>query len=269
MTQWHSYDGGQVLSQLETSLHQGLTEARARQRLAQYGPNTLERQKKDSLARRFFSQMKDPMILVLLGAAVLSLAASGFQDWMDAGIILLIVAANAVISIVQEGRAERSLEALRRMAAPTAQVIRSGAPDRRRAEELVPGDIVLLEAGDLVPADGYLLRCTGLKTDESAMTGESAPVAKRADVALPPDTPLGDRVNLVLAGTVVTAGRGVCAVTATGMHTEMGRIAGLLSAAEQTEMPLQRRMVEVSKTLSLLCLLVCAVTFGVGLLRGR
>ncbi|MCD8376463.1 MAG: cation-translocating P-type ATPase [Oscillospiraceae bacterium] len=269
MTQWHSYDGGQVLSELETSLHQGLSEARARQRLERYGPNTLERRKKDSLAKRFFSQLKDPMILVLLGAAALSLAASGFQDWMDAGIILLIVAANAVISIVQEGRAERSLEALRRMAAPTAQVLRSGAPVRRGAEELVPGDIVLLEAGDLVPADGYLLRCSGLKTDESAMTGESVPVAKRADVALPPETALGDRVNLVLAGTVVTAGRGVCAVTATGMRTEMGRIAGLLTAAEQTEMPLQRRMAEVSKTLSLLCLLGCAVTFGVGLLRGR
>ncbi len=148
MTQWHSYDSGQVLSKLETSLHQGLTEARARQRLERYGPNTLQQQRRDSLARRFFSQMKDPMILVLLGAAVLSLAASGFQDWMDAGIILLIVAANAVISIVQEGRAERSLEALRRMAAPTAQVIRSGAPGRRRAEELVPGDNVLLEAGE-------------------------------------------------------------------------------------------------------------------------
>ena len=269
MSEWYRKTPGTILAELETSPDTGLSEAQARQRLERYGPNALEQQKKKSLAARFLGQLKDPMILVLLAAAVLSLAASGFEDWVDTAIILVIVLVNAVISISQEGNAERALEALRSMSAPLAKVIRDGKTVRLETGALVPGDIILLEAGDLVPADARILECSSFKTDESAMTGESAAVTKQAVDMLPPETALGDRVNMVISATVVTNGRALCVVTDTGMNTEMGRIAGLLRDAGDTATPLQLRMVEISKILSLVCLFVCAVTFGAGLFQGK
>ncbi len=269
MSEWYRKTPGTILAELETSPDVGLTEAQARQRLERYGPNALEQQKKKSLAARFLVQLKDPMILVLLAAAVLSWAASGFEDWVDTVIILVIVLVNAVISISQEGSAERALEALQSMSAPLAKVIRDGKTVRLETGALVPGDIILLEAGDLVPADARILECSAFKTDESAMTGESAAVAKQAVDMLPPETALGDRVNMVISATVVTNGRALCVVTDTGMNTEMGRIAGLLRDAGDAATPLQLRMVEISRILSLVCLFVCAVTFGAGLLQGK
>jgi len=269
MSAWYSKAPGTILSQLETSRDHGLSEAQARKRLEQYGPNALEQQKPQSMLRRFLGQLKDPMILVLLAAAALSLVASHFEDWVEPIIILVIVAVNAVISLSQESNAERALEALRNMTAPQARVIRDGKTVRLDTSALVPGDIILLEAGDLVPADARILDCSALKTDESAMTGESLPVSKQAIDALPAETPLGDRVNMVISATVVTNGRATCVVTATGMNTEMGRIAGMLRDSESSSTPLQLRMVEISKSLSLLCLFVCAVTFGIGLLQGK
>lgn len=269
MSAWHSKAPGNILAELETSRDSGLSTVQAQQRLERYGPNTLEQKKKKSLAIRFLDQLKDPMILVLLAAAVLSLAASGFEEWVDTIIILVIILVNAVISISQEGNAERALEALRNMSAPLAKVIRNGTPIRIETADLVPGDIILLESGDLIPADARILECSALKTDESAMTGESAPVSKQVVDSLPEETALGDRVNMVLSATVVTNGRAVCVVTGTGMNTEMGRIAGLLQSTTDTATPLQLRMAEISKTLSLICLFVCAVTFGVGLFQGK
>ena len=269
MSAWHAKRGEEVLSQLETDRRAGLSPAEVQRRLAQYGPNELEQHKKVGPLRRFLDQMKDPMILVLLAAAALSLWASGGEDWIDAVIILFIVVVNAFISISQEDNAERALEALRNMSAPLAKVIRGGKQVRVETALLVPGDIVLLEAGDLVPADGRILECSGLKADESAMTGESVPVSKAAVDALPEDTPLGDRKNMVVAATVITNGRCSCVVTGTGMDTEVGRIAGLLMGEEDAQTPLQRKMAEISKTLSFLCLCVCAVMFGVGLLQGK
>ena len=269
MNSWHDKTPADLLAQLETSRHNGLTRAQAQKRLDQYGPNALEEKTRKSLARRLLEQLKDPMILVLLVAAALSFAASGFQDWVDSVIILVIVLVNAGISISQEGNAEKALEALRSMSAPQARVLREGEISRLDTAELVPGDIILLEAGDLVPADARILDCASFKTDESAMTGESVPVSKQAVDTLPSDTPLGDRVNMVISATVVTNGRATCVVTGTGMDTEMGRIAGLLQHADNTVTPLQRRMVEISRILSVLCLLVCAVTFGVGLAQGK
>ena len=269
MSAWHAKRGEEVLSQLETDRRAGLSPAEVQRRLAQYGPNELEQHKKVGPLRRFLDQMKDPMILVLLAAAVLSLWASGGEDWIDAVIILVIVVVNAFISISQEDNAERALEALRNMSAPLAKVIRGGKQVRVETALLVPGDIVLLEAGDLVPADGRILDCSGLKADESAMTGESVPVSKAAVDALPEDTPLGDRKNMVVSATVITNGRCTCVVTGTGMDTEVGRIAGLLMGEEDAQTPLQRKMAEISKTLSFLCLCVCAVMFGVGLLQGK
>ena len=269
MNTWHDKPPEQILAQLETSRQNGLSAEQAAQRLSRYGPNTLEQQKKVSLVRRLLAQLKDPMIVVLLAAAALSLLASGLEDWLDSVIILVIVLVNAAISISQEDNAEKALEALRNMSAPLARVLRNGTPIRLETSQLVPGDIILLEAGDLVPADARILDCAGLKADESSMTGESMPVSKQAVDSLPPETPLGDRVNTVISATTITGGRAVCVVTETGMNTEMGRIAGMLRSAADNTTPLQRRMAEISKILSIVCLFVCALTFGLGLLQGK
>ncbi len=269
MSQWYAKTPGQVLSELDVRQSSGLSPRQAEQRLEKYGPNKLAGAKKEPLMVRFLNQMKDPMIIVLLIAAVLSLASSGGEDWIEALIILVIVVVNACISISQENNAEKALEALQKMSAPLAKVIRDGKQLRLETDALVPGDIIVLEAGDLVPADARILECANLKADESAMTGESVPVAKQALDSLPEETMLGDRHNMVISSTVITNGRAVCVVTATGMDTEVGRIAGMLMGQDDTSTPLQRKMAEISKTLSFVCLAVCAVMFGVGLLYHR
>ncbi len=269
MKQWHVMTPLQAVEELRSSAERGLTSHEALLRLERYGKNELKRGKKRSLPQRLWEQLKDPMILVLLAAAVLSLWASGWEDVLDAAIILVIVVVNACISIFQENSAEKALEALRKMTAPMAKVVRDGTLRRVAAEELTPGDVIELEAGDLIPADGRLLSSAGLQTDESAMTGESAPVSKDWEIRLAEETALGDRVNLVLASTVVTVGRARAVVTATGMDTEMGRIAGMLLEEKGVETPLQKKMAEISGTLSFLCLCVCAVMFGVGLLQHK
>lgn len=259
----------QVLDTLDTDPDQGLSQGEGARRLAGYGENKLEKAKPPGLLRQVLAQLRDPMILVLLAAAALSFFAGGGQDWLDTAIILLIVVFNTVISVSQEDNARKALEALEKLAAPRARVLREGAERRLESTHLVPGDILLLEAGDYVPADGRILWAAGLQTDESAMTGESLPVHKRAGDGLPPDTPLAERKNMVIGGTVVTGGRAKVVVTATGMQTEMGKIAGLLLRQGQGETPLQRKMKEVSRVLSLVCVGVCAVMFGVGMLQHR
>ena len=268
MGQWHSRPAAQIMKELDSGPG-GLTEKEARRRLERLGPNELAPPQAPSLLARIWGQLKDPMILVLLGAAGLSLAASGGEDWLDAAIILLIVVVNGAISINQEDHAQHALDELRRMSSPMARVLREGREATIPAGQVVPGDVILLQAGDQVPADARVLECSRLQADESAMTGESQPVEKQAAEALPPDTPLGDRTNLLLSGTLITAGRGRALVTDTGMNTQMGRIAGLLLEQEGNETPLQRRMGEISRSLSFLCLMVCAVMFGVGLIQGR
>ncbi len=269
MSQWFTKTSAEVLSELDTDKTNGLSTQQAEERLEKYGPNALESGKKESLVVRFLKQMKDPMIIVLLAAAVLSLIASRGHDWIEAVIILVIVIVNACISISQESSAEKALEALQKMSAPLAKVIRDGQMVRLDTDKLVPGDIIVLEAGDLVPADARILECANLKADEAAMTGESVPVNKQAIDSLPEETVLGDRKNMVISSTVITNGRAVCVVTATGMETEVGRIAKMLSSEEEDTTPLQRKMTEISKTLSFVCLGVCAVMFGVGLLYGK
>ena len=268
MDDWYSRPASHILKELD-SRESGLTRREAEQRLERTGPNELAAPDRPGMLTRVLGQLKDPMILVLLAAAGISLAASGGEDWLDGVIILIIVAVNAVISITQEDHAQQALEELRRMSSPQAHVLRDGRPERLPAAQLVPGDVILLEAGDLVPADARILSCSRLQADESAMTGESVPVEKQARDDLGPDTPLGDRVNLLLSGTLITAGRGTALVVATGMETQMGQIAGLLLEGGEGETPLQRRMGEISKSLSFLCLSVCAVMFGVGLIQGK
>ena len=268
MGDWHSRPAAQVMQELGGRT-QGLTEREAAQRLEKYGPNQLVQPEPPGLFLRILGQLKDPMILVLLAAAALSLLASGGRDWLDGVIILVIVVVNGVISITQEDHAQQALEELRRMSSPQAKVLRGGLSHRVAASALVPGDVILLEAGDQVPADARILECSRLQADESAMTGESVPVEKQAVDALPADAALGDRVNMLLSGTLITAGRGTALVVATGMRTQMGRIAALLLDSGEGDTPLQKRMGEISRSLSFLCLSVCAVMFGVGLFQGK
>lgn len=266
---WHSKERREVLDKLGVKETRGLSREEGARRLEAYGENRLKQGKQKSLVARIFAQLKDPMILVLLAAAALSFFAGGGRDWLDAIIILVIVAFNTAISVSQEDNARKALEALRRLSAPKARVLREGEVCRLESSRLVPGDILLLEAGDFVPADGRLLEVSSLAADESAMTGESLPVEKAADEGLPAETPLADRRNMVLGGTVITGGRGKAVVTATGMGSEMGKIAGLLLEQAEGETPLQRKMGEVSKVLSFVCVSVCAIMFGVGMLQHR
>ncbi len=269
MKQWHACSAEETLAALSVSPRTGLSSQEAATRQTQYGPNRLAEAGKTPLWRRFLDQLKDPMILVLLAAAVLSLISTGGEDWIEALIILVIVVLNACISISQENNAERALEALQKMSAPLAKVLRDGKQISLDTDQLVPGDIILLEAGDLVPADARILTSMQCKADESALTGESLPVSKEPHDDLQEEIPLGDRVNMVYTSSVITNGRAKCVITATGMETELGHIAKLLTNQESVSTPLQRKMTEISGTLSFLCLAVCGIMFGVGLLYHR
>ncbi len=268
MAEWHNVGGGQALKELESDVRRGLSTEEAERRRSIYGNNELNHVKKRSSIARFLDQMRDPMVLVLLVAAFLSMLASGGEDWLEAVIILVIVVVNACISVVQEGNAEKALEALQKMTAPVAKCMRDGTRVHIETARLVPGDIIFLEAGDMVPADARILDSVRLKADESAMTGESVPVEKCSEKLLPKEAVLAERSNMVTASTVITAGHATCLVTATGMESEMGRIAGLLMDEEKVQTPLQKKMGEISKTLSFACLCVCGVMFGLGLLQG-
>ena len=264
----HSCPTEELLTRLETT-KEGLSPGEAARRLGEEGYNELAPPKGKGLFLRLLGQLTDPMILLLLASAGVSLLVGGGESVLDGAIILVIVAVNSILSLVQEDHAQKALEELRRLSAPTARVLRGGQEVRLPARELVRGDVIELEAGDFVPADARILTSARLQTDESAMTGESVPAEKTALDSLPADTPLAERVNMVLSGTLVTAGRARAVVTHTGMSTQMGRIAGLLMGEKEQASPLQKRMGEVSRKLSGLCLTVCALVFGVGLLRGK
>ena len=269
LSQWYHDTKEEVLKSLDTDVENGLTEAEVEKRLQSFGSNELEEQEKESIFMKVLGQLKDPMIIVLLIAAVLSYVSSGFKDWVEPVIILLIVVVNAIISISQENNADKSLEALQKMSAPLAKVIRNGKIEHVNTPNLVPGDIVELEAGDLVPADARIISASNLKADESAMTGESVPVSKKDVDSLPEDTGLADRKNMLISSTVVTNGRATVVVTDTGMKTEVGKIANMLISEDDNTTPLQRKMAEISKVLSILCLGICVVMFVVGLLYSR
>ncbi len=261
-----------VLEALEAS-ENGLSQAEAAQRQAREGKNKLRSAKGKSLVRRFFEQLADPMILILLAAAAVSgvLAYVEGEGYTDVIIILSVVLLNAILGVYQESKAERAIEALQEMSAATSKVLRDGMLTVLPSEELVPGDVVLLEAGDAVPADGRLLQAASLKVEEAALTGESVPADKQtAALTLPEgeqDVPLGDRRNMVYMGSSVVYGRGVALITGTGMNTEMGKIADALAQAEDGDTPLQIKLRQLSKILTWLVLGICAVIFVVQLLR--
>ncbi len=266
---YHTRSIQAVLRALGTTQERGLSLETVRQRQEEQGQNLLERPKRQGHVRRFFAQLKDPMILLLLVAAGLSIYASGGRDFLDAGIILFIVLINAVLSIVQEDNAQKALDALEQLAAPKAKVLRGGIWERVPAADLVVGDIIQVKAGDLVPADARLLQATALRVDESAMTGESLPVHKDATCVLGAETPLAERNNGLLSASTIRAGHALAVVTAIGMQTEVGRIAKMLLSQEKKTTPLQGKMGEISKVLSLICLAVCAILFGTGVLQHR
>lgn len=266
---WFTKSKEEVLRSLDTDVKEGLSSQEAEKRLQSFGRNELDVKKKESIVKKVIGQLEDPMIIVLLIAAFLSYVSSGFKDWTDSVIILLIVVINAIISISQENNANKSLEALQKMSAPLAKVIRNKKMEHIETAMLVPGDIIELEAGDLVPADVRILSAANLKADESAMTGESVPVNKKALEGLPDDTVLADRKNMLISSTVITNGRATCVVTNTGMNTEVGRIANMLISEDNNTTPLQRKMAEISKLLSIICLGICILMFVVGILYSR
>ena len=251
------------------SSHQGLAEQEAARRLEKHGANRLQEAKKITNFQRFLQQLADPMLLILLAAAAVSAVTSilSHESLTEVFIILLVVLLNAVLGVVQESKAEAAIEALQTMTAATSKVLRDGKIVVLHSADLVPGDVVLLEAGDAVPADGRLLESASLKIEEAALTGESVPVNKTAEaLAAEGDVPLGDRRNMCYMGSTVVYGRGSAVITATGMDTEMGKIAGVLARTEQEETPLQRKLNQLGKTLSYLVLAICVFIFVFDLL---
>lgn len=257
-----------VLEELKSDQIKGLTAAEAKQRLEQHGPNQLEGKKTKSLAARFLEQLKDPMIIVLLVAAAINfvIAFNGHdgKEFFEPLLILAIVIANAIMGVSQESKAEKALEALQEMSAPSARVIRDGVETIVESNAVVPGDIILIEAGDFIPADGRLLDSASLKCEESALTGESVPSDKEYDEIVAEDAPLGDRHNMVYSGCSVAYGRGRYIVTATGMQTEMGRIADMLNDEGGSATPLQQKLAKLSKMLGIAALAICLVIFLIG-----
>lgn len=260
----------EALDSLRTDSQRGLSPGECQRRRGQYGKNQLETAKGKSLPLRFLSQFQDLMVLILLAAAAVSFAVSwvrGDGEYVDSLIILAIVVVNAVIGTVQELRADKAIEALKKLSSPHAQVIRDGKRQRVESWELVPGDIVVLQAGDLVPADLRLLRCVELKAEESALTGESVPTEKDAETVCPKNAPLGERRNMVFASTGVASGAGVGVVTATGMDTAMGKIARMLEHEKAPQTPLQQKLKQTGKVLGAGVVVICAVIFLLGLLQ--
>ena len=247
----------------------GLTSQEAAARLEKHGPNRLQEAKKITNLQRFLQQLKDPMLLILMAAAAVSAVTSilSGEKLTEVIIILAVVLLNAVLGVVQESKAEAAIEALQTMTAATSKVLRDGKIIVLHSADLVPGDVVLLEAGDAVPADGRLLESASLKIEEAALTGESVPVNKTAEtINAQGDVPLGDRKNMCYMGSTVVYGRGSAVITATGMDTEMGKIAGVLARTEQEETPLQRKLTQLGKTLSYLVLAICVFIFVFDLL---
>ncbi len=269
---YHNESTESVLHTLGADPNTGLTGETATARLSEYGENRLREKKKKSTLRRFLDQFKDVMILILLAAAAVSFVVACTEgdpmEFFEPGLILLIVILNAVMGMLQESKAEKALDALKSMSAPHARVLRDGKEQVIDAALLVPGDVLKLEAGDFVPADARLLHSVSLKSEESALTGESVPAEKDASAAVDEKAPLGDRVNMVYSGCSITYGTATAVVTATGMQTEMGRIAGLLEGEDEGQTPLQKKLAQLGKYLGIVALFACAVIFVVGLLSG-
>ena len=268
---FHQVSADDALRILKADPAQGLTREQAEERITRCGPNKLKEPRKKSNFQRFLEQFKDIMILILLAAAAVSFVLACIEgqpkEFFEPVLILLIVVLNAIMGVLQESKAEKAMEALKNLSAPHARVLRDGKEQVVEAAGLVPGDIIRLEAGDFVPADARLLQSASLKCEESALTGESVPAEKDARAMAAEEAPLGDRSNMVFSGCSVTYGTATAVVTATGMNTEMGKIANLLEGAGDGQTPLQKKLAELGKYMGVLALAACGIIFVLGLLN--
>ena len=261
---------GSIQKELNTDIETGLNEEEASKRLEKYGENVLDEPEKENIFIRFLKQFNDFMIIILLIASVISAVMAkleGSGDYIDSIIIVAIVIFNAILGMIQESKAEKSLEALKKMSAPTAKVRRGGNVRVIKGSQVVPGDIVLLEAGSYVPADCRIIKASNLKIEESALTGETVPVLKDANVLLKKDTSLGDKINMAFGTTIVVNGSGEAIVTDTGMRSTVGKIAHMIINDETPETPIQKKLGEVGKILGLVCLGICFLIFVIGILK--
>ena len=264
---WFSKKSEDVIVELSTNPVEGLSSSEVEKRKAQYGLNKLEGKKGKTLIQLFFAQLNDILIYVLIAAALISGFLGEISDAIIIGIVILI---NAIVGIVQESKAEKALDALKQLSTPKTIVKRDGQLVEIPSEEVVPGDIIVIDAGRYIPCDIRLVETANLKVEESALTGESVPVDKDADILLDaPDTALGDQKNMAFSSTLATYGRGVGIAVATGMNTEIGKIAKMLNEDEDSKTPLQIKLAELGKTLSIGAIIICAVMFLVGFLQKR
>lgn len=264
--QWFKVLAEDAAKELNTDIKKGLTSDEASGRLKKYGPNALIEKKKTSIFERFFSQFKDFMIIILIIASVISIF---LNEVVDAIIILTVIIINAVLGVIQESKAEGALEALKKMSAPNAKVLRNGQKMSIPASELVTGDIIFIEAGDLVPADARLIEAVNLKAEESSLTGESVPVEKNISAINKEDVALGDMKNMIFFSSIITYGRGIAIVTETGMSTQVGKIADMLQNEEDEITPLQLKLEEIGKFLGIAALAICAVIFIIGVFENK
>ncbi len=267
---WHSSSVEEIVKNLKTNINIGLSDDEAQKRFERYGPNNLKEKKKESIFVKFIKQFNDFMIITLIIAAVISAGVSklnGEADYIDSIIIVAIVIFNAIMGLVQEQKAEKSLEALRKMSAPNAKVRRNGRVKEIDATMVVPGDVVILEAGNYVPADCRLINSYNLKIEESALTGETIPSLKDSSKILKENTAMGDLCNMVFATTIVVNGHGEAIVVETGMNTRVGKIAGMIIEDESPETPIQKKLAEVGKILAIACIIICVLIFVIGIFK--
>ena len=257
-----------LILELDSNASEGLSVNEVEKRKEKYGLNELQGKKKQSLFVKFLLEFKDPLIIILLVAAIVSLAVDP-HEWIESLIIFIVIMVNAILGVFQENKAEKSLEALQKMSSPMCKVVRDGVTNQIETKELVPGDIIIVEAGDFVPADSRIIECSNLKVDESALTGESVAVDKMSNSINADSLPLGDQKNMLFSSTFVTNGRAIAIVTATGMNTEIGNIAGMILNNEEGETPLQKKLAQVGKMIGLLSIVVCIVVFFLELFTTR
>ena len=267
---WHTKAINEVEENFRTNVSSGLSEKEVEERKKHFGENKLADKKKESIFIKFIKQFNDFMIIILIIASIISALVSKMDrsgDYIDSVIIIAIVVLNAIMGVVQEAKAEKSLEALKTMTAPLAKVRRNGKILTIKAEEVLPGDIVLLEAGNYVPADARLIKTSNLKVEEASLTGETLPVLKDENAILDKDVPIGDMLNMVFSSCIVVNGHAEAIVTETGMNTKVGKIANMIIEDKAPETPIQRKLAEVGKTLGIACLIICALIFVIGLFK--
>ena len=267
---WSAKSLSEIERYFRTNVEKGLTNEEAEKRTKEYGENKLADKNKESLFVKFIKQFNDFMIIILIIASIISAIvtkAEGGNDYIDSIIIIMIVVLNAIMGVIQEAKAEKSIDALKTMTAPSAKVKRNGKILNIKSEEVVPGDIILLEAGCYVPADGRLIKTSNLKVEESSLTGETLPVLKDENIILRENVPLGDKVNMVFSSSIVTNGHAEAIVTETGMNTKVGKIANMIIHDDAPQTPIQRKLAGVGKALGIACLVICALVFIIGLFK--